>query len=442
MSIYGAMFSGVSGLAAQAQALGIISDNISNVNTVGYKTTVARFHTLVTEAASSTTYSPGGVRATPYGLVDRQGLLQASSSATDLAITGNGFFVVNEAAAPGTGDQYFYTRAGSFNVDASGNLVSPAGYFLQGWRLDASGNLPASTTLLTDLQSVNIAALTGAASATTQIGLAMNLPAQSAVAASFNNTVSLYDKQGSTQSMQLTWDKTAVNTWTLTANLPGGASIASDDTGGATLLAAAVPLATVVFNANGTLQSITGAAPYGTVNAGNQLDVYLDYDGNAATTSVDDRQLVTFDLGSLGLGDGLTQYAGSFTVSSIDQNGVAFGSFTGVSVDENGVVTALFDNGQQRRIFQLPIAVFSNPNGLQAQNGNVFQETQGSGPVLLQEAKVGGAGRLTPGALEASTVDIAEEFTNMIITQRAYSANARVITTADEMLAELMQIGR
>jgi flagellar hook protein FlgE len=442
MSIYGAMFSGVSGLAAQAQALGMISDNISNVNTIGYKATVARFSTLVTEAASSTTYSPGGVRATPYGLVDRQGLLQASSSATDLAITGNGFFVVNEASAPATGDQYFYTRAGSFNVDASGNLVTPSEYFLQGWRLDASGNLPASTTLLTDLETVNVAALTGAASPTTSIGLAMNLPAQSAVADSFNNTVSLYDKQGATQSIQLTWDKTAVNTWTLTANLPGGASIASDDTAGASLSAANVPLATVVFNADGTLQSITGTPPYGTVNATNQLDVYLDYDSNAATTSVDDRQLVSLGLGSLGLGNGLTQYAGSFTISSIDQNGAAFGSFTGVSVDENGIVTAIFDNGRQRNIFQLPIAIFSNPNGLQAQNGNVYLDSQASGPVLLQEARVGGAGRISPGALEASTVDIAEEFTNMIITQRAYSANARVITTADEMLEELIRIRR
>ena len=150
MSLYGAMFSGVSGLAAQSQALGMISDNISNVNTIGYKGTTARFETLVTEAASRTTYSPGGVRSIPFQKIDRQGLLQGSASATDIAIVGNGFFVVNEDSVPGIGDNYLFTRAGNFTMDNSGNMTAN-GYYLQGWRLDSAGNLPANTTLLTCL---------------------------------------------------------------------------------------------------------------------------------------------------------------------------------------------------------------------------------------------------------------------------------------------------
>src|SRR3546814_13793103 len=135
MSIYGAMFAGVSGLAAQSNALGMISDNIANVNTIGYKGTSARFSTLVTMAATQTTHTPGGVMSSPYSYINRQGLLQGSASGTDLAVAGQGFFVVNESATPGFGDDYYFTRAGPFNPDESGNLVNAAGYYLQGYHL-------------------------------------------------------------------------------------------------------------------------------------------------------------------------------------------------------------------------------------------------------------------------------------------------------------------
>lgn len=441
MSIYGAMFSGVSGLAAQAQALGMISDNISNVNTVGYKGTQARFQTLVTEAATTASYSPGGVRSVPYSRIDRQGLLQGSGSPTDLAIVGNGFFVVNEAATPTSGADYLFTRAGNFNIDSVGNLTTPSGYFLQGWRLDSAGNLPANTSLLTGLESVNVATITGAARATSEIALAANLPAQDAVGGTHGNSVQLFDKQGVTQSLSLTWTKTAANTWDLTGDLTGGAQIASDDTTGATFAASAVALATLTFNADGTIASIAGG-PLTVVNASNELEFYVDYDNDAATTSTQDRQLVTMNLGTLNQGNGITQYAGSFATTLVNQDGLQFGTFTGVSVDQEGTVTALFDNGQRRPIFQLPLATFSNPNGLQAQAGNVYLQTDRSGVALLQEANTNGAGRLAGNSLESSTVDLAEEFTNMIITQRAYSASARVITTADEMLEELIRIRR
>lgn len=440
MSIYGAMYSGVTGLAAQSQALGMISDNISNVNTIGYKGTVARFSTLVTEAASVTHYSPGGVRSSPFQKIDRQGLLQGSSSPTDIAIVGNGFFVVNEDPNPGVGDDYLFTRAGNFTLDENGYLLSN-GYYLQGWRLDTLGNLPANTSVLSSLETVNVSNLTGAARQTTNIELAVNLPGatSSTIGDSYSTTVTVYDKQGGTYDLTYTWTKTADNVWRVDASLPAGANFADTDTGAA-VLDPTVTLGTITFNADGTLGAVTPTAPYGTVNADSQLQFYIDYDGSAATTSTADRQQITLDLGTIGFGDGMTQYGGPYYPSIIEQDGLSFGAFTGISINEQGIVTALFDNGQQRDIFQLPIATFRNPNGLEAVTGNCYLQTERSGDPLLLQANTGGAGEVAPNSLETSTVDLAEEFTNMIITQRAYSASAKIITTADEMLEELIRI--
>jgi len=565
MSIYGAMFSGVSGLAAQSQALGMISDNISNVNTVGYKGSKAQFQTLVTEAASRSTYSPGGVRSTPFQMIDRQGLLQGSSSPTDVALVGNGFFVVNQAASPGVGNNYMFTRAGHFTTDATGNLTQN-GYYLQGWRLDNQGNLPPNTNLLQSLETVNVANLTGTARPTSNIQWALNLPANDVTGTTHDTSVQLYDKQGTTQVMNMTWAKTGANTWSLMGSLAGGGNFASDDTGAATFAASTtnyfptatlsdtsnfgltsasgnisglvgpftvnapggappnsttitvnvggtpftatvptvagndltntdqltftdgaggsftldlngastydldvagdrttlatnlggafttvnfqnhatngVPLATVTFNADGTLGGIVPTAPYATVDTNNHLNFLVDYDNNAATNSSQDRQQVTLDLGTPGMPDGVTQFAGEYAAKVNAQDGLTYGSFTGISINEDGIVTALFDNGEQRDIFKLPIATFRNPNGLAAQNGNAYQTTTYSGDPVLLEANTAGAGKVSPSSLESSTVDLAEEFTNMIITQRAYSASAKVITTADDMLNELLQIKR
>ncbi len=173
MSIFGAMFSGVTGLSANSQALGMIADNISNVNTIGYKGVSARFSTLVTQQASSK-YTPGGVKASPLQHVDRQGLLQLSASKTDIAIAGAGFFVVNQTAPSGTG-QFLFTRAGSFNTDRNGDLVNTAGYYLQGWPLTNGTTLPTNTRSLSGVQTVNVANLAGTATPTSTVNLSLNL---------------------------------------------------------------------------------------------------------------------------------------------------------------------------------------------------------------------------------------------------------------------------
>ncbi|WP_340118600.1 flagellar hook protein FlgE [Pelagibius sp. 7325] len=418
MSIYGAMFAGVSGLAAQSNALGMISDNIANVNTVGYKGTAARFSTLVTQAATQTTHTPGGVTSSPYSYVNRQGLLQGSASGTDLAVAGQGFFVVNESSTPGFGDDFYFTRAGSFNPDQNGNLVNAAGYFLQGYNLRTNPTPSPSASTFTGLETVNISNLSGSAAATTNIALGVNLPSTAAVGDSHSVTAQVFDTLGNAHDMDITFTKTATATWSWTASDPviGGVSTA-----------VAAGTGTITFDTDGTPLSFVPAAP----------SVALTGFTTGAANSV-----VTLDFGTLGATDGLTQFAGDFTISNIDQDGVRFGNYTGITISEEGIVTALFDNGQRQDIYQLPLGMFRNPNGLEAKTGNVYLETNRSGNFQLNLAGNGGAGDIAPGALEASTVDLAEEFTKMIITQRAYSANTKVITTADEMLDELIRVKR
>ena len=422
MSIYGALFAGVSGLAAQSNALGMISDNIANVNTVGYKGVSARFSTLVTQAATQTTHTPGGVSSNPYSYINRQGLLQGTSSGTDLAVAGQGFFVVNESANPGFGDDFYFTRAGSFNPDQNGNLVNAAGYFLQGYNL-SNGTPPPSSSTFTAMETVNIANLSGSAAATTAISLGVNLPSTAPTTApdnDFSVTAQVFDSLGNAHDLDVTFTKTAENTWTWAA---------SDPTldGGATASGTAVGSGSIVFDTNGTPLTLSPATP------SIALSGFTTGAGNAT---------IALDLGTIGSTGGLTQFAGDFTISNIDQDGVRFGNYTGITISDAGVVTALFDNGQRQDIYQLPLGMFRNPNGLEAKTGNVYLETNRSGNFQLNLAGNGGAGDIAPAALESSTVDLAEEFTKMIITQRAYSANTKVITTADEMLDELIRVKR
>src|SRR6266567_2522913 len=230
MSIFGALYSGVSGLFAQSQALGMIADNISNANTPAYKETHALFSTLVTQDSTQTTYTPGGVQAAPFTAIDQQGLLQASSSATDLAIQGGGFFVVNNNSQGASANGAFsFTRAGSFTVDANGNLKNAAGLYLQGQKLTeaqaqaiAAGNINQLTaTSLTALETVNVNGLSGAATATSTVTLAANLPAGDTVSSPARTmTVPVFDSLGNEHDLTLSFTRTAnSNEWQVSGSL-------------------------------------------------------------------------------------------------------------------------------------------------------------------------------------------------------------------------------
>ncbi len=435
MSLYGALFTGVSGLTANQSALSVISNNITNVNTTGYKASETQFSTILSSETDAGSFASGGVRGTAQQLTSRQGLLQTSESATDLAISGNGFFVVTETTAsnPDRTD-LLYTRAGSFTQDADGFLRNPAGYYLQGWRLDEQGNVPANRNTI---QPINLNQLTGTASATTSIDLRANLRASETVQAGytagqmnsgavtpdFERTLEVFDTQGGAQPVRLAFVKSAANTWAYEVIYDGPAA----NIGGA----GNNPIATgtVTFGADGTLATpTTGSA-----------NVTIPWDTPSTGLAA---QPITLNFGNVGEANGITQFDSASTLISSGVNGALFGGINGVRVNENGVVTALFDNGVQQPVFKLPMATFQNPNGLSAANGNAYIRTDISGDVTLLEANTGGAGSVAASSLESSTVDLAEEFTRLITTQRAYSASTKIITTADQMLEEMIRIKR
>ena len=742
MSIFGAMQSGISGLAAQSSAMGAISDNIVNVNTVGYKGANTSFQTLVTKQTTTSRYSPGGVQPSAKQGINVQGLLASVSSSTSLAISGQGYFVVNQAANPGEGDLWAYTRAGDFDIDNNGYLKNTGGFYAQGWSLlpwdknpnatvvningidymkayyDANGKVVYINDNIVDnrnLRPINLNTIGGTATATKQINFGANLPSGDPIYDASNpeaggrHSVSalIYDSLGNASNLSLTYTKESSNGWGLSASIPSGASnivlsgsrethgdIVSDvyyaagqleftsipsngstisiTSGGKTYTfeflstdgAVAQPgnigvdISTGItsasdfankfleslkenmpganrFSVNGNkieiVQSISGEAltidasktlacvqsaanpnletgiatgifeipaidedikncgridftssekddyvnstikvgdkTYTLVDGGagpDQIDISSAFDGdvnpgatiaelvvkqlkndsveperftasgssieilptstgpdikitvnnvnvdsaitgrirstepqgwsdigngteytlsntfNVNGTEVETGAIVpsvrfnadgtpkyffvdeasiqwangaqnmdggygqgttiTINAGNIGTNDGLTSLSGDFTTNYITQDGAKFGSYSGVSVSDDGVVTALFDNGETRPIAILPLATFANANGLEALTGNAWIETDYSGEALLKRPGTNGAGEIAASSVEQSTVDLATEFSNMIVTQRAYSAATKVITTADEMLDELTRM--
>lgn len=729
MSLYGALFAGVSGLSAQSTAMGAIADNVTNINTIGYKGTKTNFATFVTRQVSSTSYSAGGVQSRPRTGVDIQGLLQSSTSSTDVGISGAGFFVVSKQALNSTG--FGYSRAGSFKIDKDGYLQNVGGYYLQGWPLENwDGSLSAATVVKdgntymksyknnlgetyymndnaidnVNLQPMNLSSIGGTARATSILSIAANLPSGALVGATEKTNAPIFDSLGNSHNLNFSWIKRGQNQWdyeamppegttyltlddqtdakrvyfaagridfsnipangktmtmtlggkkytfrfstvdstsgfrddggtantitvgvlptngntlqiggiTFTVRNPGPASNATevDVSGLATANAVANQIAqtaqsyfstrlgpgnwvtsagpqiqsslvigtgTGALAAGGAYTDITG----GTVEnnefvietTGKSLSQILDILGKmintASSASLNDAsgrfppsppanlairvagengimfrqfsaipgqeisvdasaledinnqksvlQSTVFTVPALGPsmswikptgneppavkfnGDGtinelhgsdettavdprlrvrvgwangalnmdgstpltggspgialflgnynspneaMQQKAGAYQLNKVAQNGNKFGNFAGLTIGEDGVVTARFDNGVTIPIFMIPLATFVNPNGMNSQTGNVFQETSQSGLPTLREAGSGTAGVVSGASLEASTVDLGEEFTTMITTQRAYSAASKIITTTDQMLDELVNIKR
>jgi flagellar hook protein FlgE len=686
MSLTGTLLSGVAGLKAQTNAMAILSDNISNINTIGYKKSIAEFSTLVVNSAASTTYSPGGVKSGRFALVDNQGVLQSSNRPLDVAITGNGFFAVNDAGN-GLGNS-LYTRAGSFHEDNQGRLVNANGVYLMGWALDQTGNIANINQLnvvsvgtlngvAVDTQNVTIGANLnsqqtifggntlqslgvappGPASSTTDLGVAgANLIADqdeftltvngatttykyvdptTAVANPANDefvtladlanlidnttdvsatiagsppvlsitspyAVTLADLTntpataifGATLTIPATYSAggatisnanasitsstfaltgggvlNAGEQFTITANGsahtftagtstgqfddlstlvsqinasapqeisayitgPAGAPVlnihsafpltitdvgtgvvadtllnAVPTTAPATFTQAAatagmqsgsntpqfttqqlqvfdslgtshivtmgfirvdtnrwayelytpdteiagvaagrglISAGNITFNGDGTLNQVTGTPTFYSGTPPAPTPININWANGASASDI------SFNLGTpgaLGTGraNGLTQFAANNTVSFVNQDGSAVGLRTGVSIDKDGFVIASFSNGATQKIYQVPITTFADPTALQAENGNTFKQTVASGSFNWRIANSGGAGSIEPSSLESSNADLGDEFSNMIITQRAYSANAKTITTADDMLQELLQIKR
>jgi flagellar hook protein FlgE len=446
MSLFGSLFSGVSGLAAQSQSMSMISDNVSNVSTTAYKGAVADFSSLVTSTANVTTFSPGGVLSNTNYMISKQGLIQASTSPTDVAIVGDGFFVVSDLV--NNGDQ-LYTRAGSYKTDSLGNLRNSAGFYLQGWQLDNNDEI----IDVGQLSTVNVRLINGTATATSRISMGANLSAVQAPhtgaytagdMADYHNSgglsgvqphisrqIQVFDSIGRSHNLTLAFLKDpATSTWLTEVYANVSEVEAAVHPNG--LLASG----TVTFDGNGALltNNLAPLTPTTTPGAPVGID-WLNADGASDS-------LIEVNLGTIGESNGLSQFASDYNVVFVQQNGAEVGQLNGYSIDEDGFVIASFSNGERQKLYKLPVATFFNPLALDPRSGNVYSETVASGAFNLKEAGVSGAGSISPSSLEAANVDIAEEFTKMIVTQRAYSANARVVTTADEMLDELIRVSR
>jgi flagellar hook protein FlgE len=443
MSIFGAMFSGVSGLNAQSQAMSAIGNNIANVNTIGFKSTRAAFSTLVGQAGSASAgFNSGGVRAQALSQNNSQGLLQQSQNSTDIALSGTGFFVVNTLAEEGTGE-FLFTRSGQFTPNEDGDLRNAAGHFLKGWPIDSEGNIPTNRTVLSETRTVNVDGFTGSAEPSTAMSIRANLQATQAVNANigtyvagnmaadtfqpdFETTVQLFDSQGTTHDVTFGFLKSATsNQWLVEAYVDPATDV--DPVAHPNGL---VTSGTLAFNPDGTFDATNTSA--GLSNLAITWNASFGVNNSA----------VTVDLGSDGQSDGITQFNGISAIIGNDVNGAIFGALAGIEISDTGVVTALFDNGTRENVFQLPIATFPNVNGLTSETGNSYQESLDSGDFSLNIPGIGGAGFIAAASLEASTVDLAQEFTEMIQTQRAFSAAGKIITSVDEMLEELVRLKR
>lgn len=435
MSIYTALRAGVSGLTANSSALAVISDNIANVNTVGYKRSGVDFSALVNAQNSNTTYNAGGVLPLTRQQVSLQGSLEQSRSPTDLAISGDGFFIVSPNSQQlSNGGSVLFTRAGSFTIDANGYMVNAQGLFLQAWPVNSDGSVVTSPTSLSAIEPINISGVGGLAEPSANIEINANLNSEQAsyggayvagdlalgnVATHFESSLEVFDSLGAPRTIAFGFLKTAPNTWQVEAysrpdtNITGGAG-----TGG--LLASG----TINFNTDGTVNTVGGTI-------GTTFNIPWAAATGAATQPLD-----------LDLTTGLAQNAKAYGITSVKVDGVPPGELVGLILEGDGFVTAQFSNGRTRALYQVPLATFLNPNGLKADQGGAFSTTLESGLYNINAANAGGAGRIVSGALEASNVDLAGEFTNLITTQRAYSASSRIITTADEMLEELLRVKR
>lgn len=546
MSLFGALSSSVIGLNAQSEVLSVISDNLSNVNTTGYKANRVLFSQLVTSSGSAGSFNSGGVDTSVLRNQNQQGSFITTQNATDLAISGNGFFIVNDTVTSSSETSIFYTRAGAFAENSAGFLVTPSGHYLQGYETESDGTIVDNLLV----ESIALNSVGASAKATASLELGANLNSATTIG-DYDTTAALtttldalvaaptnadfvidsrfYDAQGTARDVSFLFNKRGDNFWDFTAYTDGG-NLLTGTSGTDTRIGNG----TVRFNQDGSLKYISGdsisvnwndGVPAGTIaldfgeysggllataGAGltytdDVLDVAIDsttlstantyavrwndadtleiHDGTSVIGSADvtatstvrtleflsggspigvritlndtfatagtgpypeavgNFTLATQAASGAGDGtDGLIQFASTSNTIFATQDGFGSGTLGGVSVDADGFVIGSFTNGESKKLYKLAIGIFQNPAGLAAASGTLLTETDQSGSVLIKEANVGGTGGIVSGSLEQSTADIANEFSQMIVTQRAFQANSTIISTADQMLNELLQL--
>ncbi|NSX56694.1 flagellar hook protein FlgE [Parasulfitobacter algicola] len=437
MTISSSLNAGVSGLAANASRLATISDNIANSSTFGYKRAITDFHSMVISEGSGT-YSAGGVRVTTSRLIDERGPLVSTNNPTDLSVRGRGMLPVTTTADVNVNNgeqEMMLTTTGSFRTDQDGVLRTESGLVLMGWPANADGTIPSYPRDTDDgLEPIQINVNQFGGEPTTRMSLGVNLPATDTEFGSDGDSQQLsieyFDNLGTSQSLSVAFTPTvpaaagASNEWTM---------VVRDSASGNSI----VGEYTLTFNDNrtdgGTIASVTsnpaaGGGTYDPATGAFQVNVL----GGPIDISI----------GTPGDSSGITQLSDNFAPVSILKDGSPVGNMTSVEVDENGYVRAFFDTGISRTIYQIPLVDMPNPNGLVPLDDQTYSVSPESGSYFLWDAGDGPTGDILSFSREESTTDVAGELTNLIQTQRAYSSNAKVIQTVDEMLQETTNIKR
>ncbi len=433
MAIFGALSTARSGLIATGASLSVIGNNIANVNTVGFKGSRTEFADLLSaQGGGGDAGKIGlGVRIGKISASFTQGNIESTAGPTDLAIEGNGFFVVGA----GAGD--LYTRAGNFRLDANGKLVTFQGLPVQGFALNSS-NAPVGAP-----QDVQVTGASSQPRATMLLSMKANLQADaplvnggvfdstnfdSAFATSnFTTSMNVFDSLGARHTLNFFFTKTAANEWDYSVGVDAG------EVGGTAGSLQIVGNGHLSFNPDGSLLApVTPDVATVNFNGANAQDITLNF-GTANTDPVNNP----------GQGiDGITQFAGPSAVSFQSQDGFGAGQLLNLQFSESGVVTGIFDNGQSRPLFQLALASFTAPDALTPIGNGMYRESVDSGSPAIGTPESGGLGNIVAGALEQSNVSIAQEFIDLISTQRSFQANARVITSSDQLLNDLINIVR
>ncbi|AKU94713.1 Flagellar hook protein FlgE [Labilithrix luteola] len=425
MSILKAMYSGVSGLNAETGALGVVGDNVANTNTIGFKQSRAIFANVLGAAIGSN--EPGsGVNMVRTQQIFAQGGLVNTGQSTDVALSGDGFFVV-KGSVDGVQNS-FYTRAGQFTLRNDGTLINADGLSVQGYQADLKGQLQTTTG------DIKLSTAPIPPKATSSMKITANLDASAtepAAAWDPNNpsatsnlatSLTVYDSVGNAHVADVYFRKTASGDWDYHV-LAKGNELAGGGTGNVEIAGG-----NFQFTSDGALQTITQSTP-----------------GNVSFAGATPNQAIALDFGkSIGAGgtglEGITQYASTSSVSSQKQDGYASGALSGVKIDSDGTVNGVYTNGQTIAAGKLAVAKFQSNDGLGRAGHNLWVATRDSGEAAMGDAGSGGRASLVSGSLEQSNVDVTQQFVELISHQRAFQANSKTITTADQMLQELMSI--
>jgi flagellar hook protein FlgE len=427
MSINSALYVGVSGLTAESDALGVIGDNLANTSTIGFKQSRADFDDVLGSAAGGDQTIGSGVRMARTQQIFAEGSLTNTGVNTDMAISGDGFFVVGGSVggAPGT----YYTRAGQSSLNSQGQLVNPDGLQFQGYASTGSGTY--STTL--GPISVSTAALPP--KMTTTLNVTANLdstataqagafdPQNPTTTSNFSTSMQVYDSKGTAHSVDVYFAKNANGSWDYHALASG-----SDVTGGTAGQNVDIASGTLTFNSSGALQS-------NTLNAGGTVS----FNGATANQPLALNFGTSIAAGGAGT-DGITDFGGTSTVSAQSQDGYASGSLSGVTIQSDGTVDGVYTNGQSIGVAQLAVAKFTSNDGLARTGSNLWTATTDSGVAAVGTAGAGGRGSLVTGELEASNVDVSSQMVDLIAHQFSFQADSKTITTADQMLQDVIQM--